>query len=393
MSNTVLIYTRGAFSLSETFIYNQFETNSFEFKRILVYAKRENENLFPIKAFKSYQIDIYPTKNPLKRKFHKIYRYVHSLNKYSFPPQTYTLLTRIIKENDVKVVHCNFGNDAIAFIPLVQKLGIRLISHFHGYDASDKLFDDQEYSLCLAQLFQFSAKAIVPSKYLGLILLNKGISPEKLKVVQYGIETNYFNSVNQRGEKVIRILHVGRIVGKKGVPDLIRTLFQVKQNTDVKFIFDVIGEGYEEGQSKQLVDDLQLKNTVTFHGSQPRDVVKEFMSLADIYILNSRIAEDGDTEGLPNSILEAMACGCAVISTRHSGIPEAIDNEINGLIVEEKNNMQLCAAILKLLSDPDYRKDIGKNAQNKARKKFDIQVMINEIEQVYREVIEENESK
>ncbi len=109
---------------------------------------------------------------------------------------------------------------------------------------------------------------------------------------------------------------------------------------------NVIGDGPELGAIQQLAQDTRA---VKFYGSQPHEEVKKFMLDADIFVLNSRVGDSGDMEGLPVSLLEAMSMGKAVVSTRHAGIPEAVTDGVNGLLVNEKDNASLSAAIEKLI--------------------------------------------
>jgi glycosyltransferase involved in cell wall biosynthesis len=171
-------------------------------------------------------------------------------------------------------------------------------------------------------------------------------------------------------------------VPKKGVPDLITAFARLCDNyTNLEL--RIIGDGPEMPVCKDLVDQLNLRDKISLLGSKPHGVVNEHMKDADIYVLNSRTDDKGDMEGLPNSILEAMSMEKAVISTYHAGIPQAIQDGVNGLLVKERDNEALTAALEKLIQDRDMRRRLGVAARKTIVANFSANSMETKIQSVF----------
>jgi colanic acid/amylovoran biosynthesis glycosyltransferase len=122
---------------------------------------------------------------------------------------------------------------------------------------------------------------------------------------------------------------------------------------------DFIGDGPLLDECRALAKHLSVADQIRFHGAQPSETVRRLMSQASIFLQHSVTAESGDTEGLPVAILEAMASALPVISTRHSGIPEAVLDGGTGILVDEHDVDGIAAAIAALLSDPVRARAMG----------------------------------
>jgi colanic acid/amylovoran biosynthesis glycosyltransferase len=139
------------------------------------------------------------------------------------------------------------------------------------------------------------------------------------------------------------------------------------------------------------VKELALEDQVQFHGWKSPEEVKQLMQLCDLFILNSRIALDGDSEGLPVGLLEAMAMGMPVISTRHAGIPLAIDDGVNGILVSEHDTDALTQAIKVLLTNEEKRHSIAVAARKKIEERFTIQQMHEKLYEIYSSALDKRQ--
>jgi glycosyltransferase involved in cell wall biosynthesis len=115
---------------------------------------------------------------------------------------------------------------------------------------------------------------------------------------------------------------------------------------------------------------LGISAKIKFLGEQPHAVVRDVMATASVYVQHSVTADDGDMEGLPNSILEAMACGLPVVSTWHSGIPEAVVHGTTGLLVPEHDVEAMAVAIVELFDDTDRAAAIGMAGRERVLDRF-----------------------
>src|SRR5690606_14595561 len=124
---------------------------------------------------------------------------------------------------------------------------------------------------------------------------------------------------------------------------------------------DMVGRGPELGSCRALCAQLGLRDRVRFHGAIDHASVKDLMKTSAYFLQHSVTAKDGGTEGMPTSIQEAMACGCAVIATRHAGIPEHVQHNVTGALVEEYDEGQYSAEILRLTRDQELSAAIARN--------------------------------
>jgi colanic acid/amylovoran biosynthesis glycosyltransferase len=175
------------------------------------------------------------------------------------------------------------------------------------------------------------------------------------------------------------------LVEKKGVPDLIRAFARATKETgDMKL--HIVGGGKEESECQSLAKEFDLTSKVVFHGWKSSSEVKELMQECDLFVLNSRVASNGETEGLPVGLLEAMAMGKPVISTRHAGIPLAVENEVSGVLVDERDTDSFSQQIVRLYHNKELLEALGKAARAKVENQFTMKHMHENLLNIYCEV-------
>lgn len=377
----ILIYTPVAFEISETFIYNQYKfQNKHNLTGVCGKLKENSESI----NTKFYVISNTPL-NLTDRIISFIVVKLKKLYKYSFSFFNEKKFIQIIKKNNIDLIHCNYGTSGLKIMNLAKKNNIPLIVHFHGFDASVSL-KDPYYVKFLPKLFKISAKIIAVSNDMKERLLPY-TEKDKIVVIPYGSNFNKINFNNKKyNNDIIRILHVGRLTPKKGVFDLVNVFNKIIKTKQYKIKLDIIGNGEELLQIKNYIAKNKLSEFVVLHNSLPHENVISFMKTSDIFVLNSRVAPSGDKEGFPNVIIEAMACESAIVSTYHAGIPMAVTNEKEGLLVEEKNNNELEKALVRLIVNNEERKKFAENAKEKALKKFSVEKMIEEYNRIYESV-------
>lgn len=194
----------------------------------------------------------------------------------------------------------------------------------------------------------------------------------KVKTTPMGVDTSTFKPRSIQKPKKYEacgiLLFVGRLSDQKGLQYLIEAMPSViEQEKSVKLL--VIGEGSYEKELRDVVADNHLEKHVEFLGSMPPSEIQKYYNFANIFILPSLSNKTG-TEALGLALLEAMASGCAVIGTKVGGIPFIIKDNINGLLVEQKNSAELAKAIMLLLKDKPRAKKIGKKASEFVSKNY-----------------------
>lgn len=264
------------------------------------------------------------------------------------------------KANQVKVVLAEYGPSGVEVMEACKKAEIPLVVHFHGFDAyrNDVL---SHYGELYASLFQFASKVIVVSKAMKTQLLQLGCPPTKLEVIPYGIDTDCFvppgADIKRHG-----FIACGRFVAKKSPLDTIRAFARVA-NEISEAQLTMIGDGELFEEAILLTQELKIEDRVAFKGVlKPTEIVRELQKHA-IFVQHSRRTEDNDSEGTPLSILEAAACGLAIVSTVHAGIPEVIQDGDSGFLVQEGDVEHMAARMIELWNNQSLQEEFGKNAR------------------------------
>ena len=166
------------------------------------------------------------------------------------------------------------------------------------------------------------------------------------------------------------IVSVGRLRAKKGLDTLVDACALLRQRGQ-DFACEIVGYGEERDALHARIERLGLADRVRLVGKLAREQVIERYARAAVYVQPSRIAADGDRDGIPNVLLEAMAMGVPVVATRVSGIPELVDDGVNGVLVEADDASALAAAIARLLAQPALCADFGCRARATVTERFD----------------------
>jgi glycosyltransferase involved in cell wall biosynthesis len=259
-----------------------------------------------------------------------------------------------IRTHRPHVLLAEFGTLGAQLADSARLAGVPLFVHFHGFDASI-LPRRRAWVRRYRRLFQTAAGIIAPSRFLADRLVAIGCPAGKLHVSPYGIDADRFAA----GTSVPgRLVAVGRLVEKKA-PHLTIAAFARIAGRFPDARLDMIGTGPLERRCRELVAERGLSERAHLHGAQSHEAVVRLMREAAIFVQHSVTAADGDIEGMPVAILEAMASALPVVATRHSGIAEAVEDGVTGLLVEEHDVDGMAAAIAELLARPDRAAAMG----------------------------------
>lgn len=349
----ILVFNQSFFPLSETFVHRQVLGLSRYHNLTMLAYRYENEDKFSIDVKKELLTRYKGVADKLITKALRL----STGRCYNLSLQNRSLVTELLKNSSIDVIHAHFGPSGIEMLPVAKKLGIPMAVSFHGIDAAPAMLGDEKYASRIREVIEYAAAIIIVSPHF-IETLNLGECREKVHLIPYGTDEQRFVPVEQPIRDKIVIQHVGRLVPKKGVPDLISAFSTLCCRYD-NLELQIIGDGPEMPLCRELVERLHLGDQILLLGSKSHEIVNEHMKDADIYVLNSRTDDEGDMEGLPNSILEAMSMEKPVVSTYHAGIPQAIQDGENGLLVKERDNAALAAALEKLIQDGDLRRKLG----------------------------------
>jgi colanic acid/amylovoran biosynthesis glycosyltransferase len=149
----------------------------------------------------------------------------------------------------------------------------------------------------------------------------------------------------------------------------------------------IAGEGPMKDALVRRINELSLGNQVTLAGFLNQDDLRRVYAESHIFIHPSELAADSNQEGIPNSMLEAMASGLPVVATRHGGIPEAVQEGVDGILVPERDESALYEAVRKLASQPDLWRQMGQQASHSVAGNFEQGQQIGRLEAAYAEAL------
>ena len=198
----------------------------------------------------------------------------------------------------------------------------------------------------------------------------KSCGNTQILCIYHGLDMRRYQPPVQPAADPPLLVAVGQLKEKKGFAYLLRAC-KVLRDRGYRFQCHVVGEGPLRTTLEEQIRQLSLDGTVTLFGALSHHEVVEKYRQAAVFVLPCVVAADGDRDGIPNVILEAMAMELPVVATTLSGIPEAIDHEVNGKLVPPGNETLLAEALAELLDDPDRRRTLGEHARRTVAERFD----------------------
>ncbi|MDT8303601.1 MAG: glycosyltransferase [Sedimentisphaerales bacterium] len=188
------------------------------------------------------------------------------------------------------------------------------------------------------------------------------------RVVHCGIDAEKFSPVSHQPESG-RIVCVCRLSAKKGLDVAIRACAKLRDN-NVKFIFEIAGDGPQRRDLEELIERLHLSDKVKLLGAKPNDQLGGLFSRASVFLMPCVKTSDGDMDGIPVAMMEAMACEVPVVSTTISGIPELVEDGVTGRLAPEKDVDALAQILQELLEDMDKIEQFGKAGRQRVLTDF-----------------------
>ncbi|WP_205950521.1 glycosyltransferase [Pantoea stewartii] len=289
-------------------------------------------------------------------------------------------------ESDVFLVHFGYAG---ALANKLRELGIlkgKQATVFHGADISRRHILD-EHKQDYRNLFQQSELMLPISHLWQNKLIEMGCPPEKIHVTRMGIEPEKFNFQPRDGfHTPLRIVSVARLTEKKGLDVAVKASAMLKQRGG-QFQYTIIGNGDQDKMMRDFIANESMQDCVTMPGFKPQEEIRKALSDADIFLLPSKTAADGDMEGIPVALMEAMAVGLPVVSTFHSGIPELIENNVSGWLVKEDDADALADTLLKLSQGEVDVAPVVAAARQKVETEFNQHIAYRELAQILEQMV------
>ncbi|MED0631610.1 colanic acid biosynthesis glycosyltransferase WcaL [Escherichia marmotae] len=285
---------------------------------------------------------------------------------------------------DVFIAH--FGPAGVTAAKL-RELGVirgKIATIFHGIDISSREVLNH-YTSEYQQLFRRGDLMLPISDLWAGRLQKMGCPREKIAVSRMGVDMTRFSPRPVKAPATpLEIISVARLTEKKGLHVAIEACRQLKEQ-GVAFRYRILGIGPWERRLRTLIEQYQLEDMVEMPGFKPSHEVKAMLDDADVFLLPSVTGADGDMEGIPVALMEAMAVGIPVVSTLHSGIPELVEADKSGWLVPE-NDARALAQRLAAFSqlDADKLAPVIKRAREKVEHDFNQQVINRELASLLR---------
>lgn len=261
-----------------------------------------------------------------------------------------TLFKKYIDDFKPDIIQCHYGDESLILLDNINHNNIPIVVMFHGYDASAWI-RNKTYVNKYKNIFKSSnISAITCSNDMKSRLISKGFPEEKMSVLYYGIDLNFYSKESQEKNDVKTFTQIAVFRRKKGIEYTIRAFkLYSERHGDRDFKLILGGEGVLKEKMINLCKELNIQDLVEFPGWLDQNGVKKLLNRSDYFIYHSVTGVDGDMEGIPNSIIEAMAMELPVISTYHSGIPELVENKVNGFLVPERDIQKYSEAIASIV--------------------------------------------
>lgn len=267
-----------------------------------------------------------------------------------------SFLARALVQNNTVHLHAHFINEPAGVAELAHRLsGVPYSITAHAKD------------ICLSPKSELARKiagakfVVTCNDYNRRYLEALAVPQTPIVKIYHGLDVELFskNSAADRPPGVPLLLSVGRLRPKKGFAILLEACGLLKIGGH-KFRCVIAGYGPLRDQLAARIDELGLGDTVALAGMVTQEEVIALYRQAQLFVLPCQVTADGDRDGIPNVLAEAMAMELPVVSTAVAGIPELIEHEHSGLLVRPEDPLQLAAAIARLLDQPRLRQELGK---------------------------------
>ena len=300
----------------------------------------------------------------------------------------FEVIRRVLLRRDPDLMHVYFGNTGVHLLPLIERWDRPCVVSFHGMDVQRRE-TERGYEANLRKLLRLVPLVLVRSRSIAERLIELDCDPQKIRLNRTGIPLHGFPYLirNVPADGAWTIVQACRLVPKKGLATALRAFARFAKAFP-KSRFLIAGDGPLRRELEELVRQLKLQGAAVFLGFLGQTELHRLYEEAHIFMHPSELPPDSNQEGVPNSMLEAMASGLPVVATRHGGIPEAVTDGVNGLLVSERDDEGLAVSLSKMVQDPARWKAMGASASQTVATDFAQPHQVECLEAAYFEAIE-----
>lgn len=351
------------------------------FRPVVFCQKRENAVTFPFP-------DVRILPKPATHQWRRLWQKQIRKRPISFYRSEARRLDAGLREVDARLLHIFFGHIGVHLLPWLRLRSLPAVVSFHGADAGVDL-DNPAHAEATQEMFREATLVLARSESLAERIRAEGCPAEKVRIHRTGLPLAEITAAVREipADGQWRCVQASRLIPKKGLGTTMRAfcLFREKfPNATLTFA----GEGPSRSVLEALAEELSIRDAVRFTGFLPQPELRELYASSHLFLHPSETGEDGNQEGVPNAMLEAMASGLPPLATYHGGIPEAVEHERTGLLVPERDHEALAAAMIRLANSPDLYRSISAATAESVRRNFDLAEQARVLEGHYAEAIE-----
>ncbi|WYL96440.1 MAG: colanic acid biosynthesis glycosyltransferase WcaL [Gloeotrichia echinulata IR180] len=303
--------------------------------------------------------------------------------------KTFYRIVPLLKDGEYDIIHCQFGT----LSPIVlayREAGIitgKLITTFRGIDISKYVHENgiNVYE----QLFEKGEFFLANCKFFGDRAIDLGCDPNKIVVHGSGLDCQKFTFKPRYFpiDGKIQIATTGRLVEKKGIEYAIRAVAKIVEIYP-NIEYQIIGDGELKEQLEQLITELNIGHIVKLLGWKQQKEIVEILDKCHIFVAPSVTGKDGNQDAPVNTLKEAMAMGLPVISTRHGGIPELVEDGVSGFLVPERDTEAIATKLSYLITHPELWEKMGKAGRARVEDKYDMNKLNDELVVIYQQLLQ-----
>lgn len=279
-------------------------------------------------------------------------------------------LLQLLNIYRASILHIFFGSVAIHFLPVLRLCPIPIVISFHGADVAGRMLSSH-YRDTLLELFEKAALLTCRSSNLAGKLKSLGCPSAKICLQRTVLPELPFIQHEPPQDGRWKILQASRLIPKKGLQTTLQAFMLFVKEYPAATL-TIAGDGPMKQELEVLSQQLKIAVHVQFIGFQTQEALQQLLAEHSIFLHPSESVA-GDTEGIPNALLEALASGIPCIATRHGGIPEAMKDKIDGILVEERQPQQLALAMKMLAQNTELYQQLSSRGAENVRKNFGIQ--------------------
>ncbi|HMJ04931.1 MAG TPA: glycosyltransferase [Chthoniobacterales bacterium] len=360
-------------------IYRQ--VTSLQSYRTFVMTKAlQNSERFPVD---DVEIIPHPHINPLR---HGWLKFIERRPPIVYRGE-YQMLSSLLLRRGADLMHIYFGHTGVHLLPFIERWDKPCVVSFHGADVAMKK-EIRDYAGSLQRLFRAVPLVFARCNSLADRLVELGCPRDRLRISRTGLPLDQFPYVRREAPEKGRwkLLQACRLIPKKGVATTL-CAFAIFQKKFPRAELCIAGKGPLQPHLEELAEELGISGKVHFRGFLSQAELRELYASSHIFVHPSETPPDQNQEGIPNSVLEAMATGLPVLGTRHGGIPEAVEHGRNGMLVKERDFEALASMMKDMARSRTVFREMGALGSEHVVTNFEQGAQIRQLERHYDEAI------